>query len=205
MQPIYALALVTSLSTQGTTRINATLPAEHLEVGSTYSIQLDVHFPEAVVASEAGAPKPFLQIDVPPSVKLSGRVLTEFSDLAANEFLAEPYERLLGGPQTKIDFELIAEPKAGETIGLNVVGYVDAGEGSEPYFLRRRLELPVVAGAKAKEAKAENSNWGIDEDLLQIGDKLTGFSLPQADGTMVSIDDMIGEKNLILTTYRAHW
>lgn len=205
MQPLYALALVAGLSGQDSTRISATLPAERLEIGSTYSIQLDIQFPEAVVASKAGAPRPYLQIDVPPSVKLAGKVLTELRELAANELLVHPFERVLSEAKSQIDFELIGEPKAGETIGLNVVAYIEAAEGSKAHFLRRRLELPVAAGAKATESKDRKSDWGMDKDLLQIGDKVPAFSLPQADGTLLDVGGMIGEENLILTTYRAHW
>jgi hypothetical protein len=183
----------------------AYLEVEALEVGGSYEIVVDVHFPEEVVTSKAGVPAPFLQLDVPPSVKLQGRVLTTHEELAANEFIQEPFERLLEESVSMIPFELIAEPAVGETIGLNLVAYVSAGDGSEPYFFRRRLELPVAGAAEAVVAETPKSNWGTDAELLQIGDRVTPFSLPLANGVEVNVAEWLGKKNLILTTYRAHW
>lgn len=205
MHTIAAAILMAALTPPDTTSFQATLPAESLSVGTSYSIQLDIQFPEAVVASAAGAPAPFLQIDVPPSVKLEGRYLTTHKELSKNEFIAEPFERLLKDPQAKIPFELIAEPQPGETIGLNLVAYLSAADGSAPSFVRQRIELPVAAGAKAVPAKEPKSNWGTDKRLLQIGDKLEPFALPMADGSEFQVGELIGKQNLLITTYRAQW
>lgn len=205
MHSLLAAILMTALPPADATTFQATLTAETLEVGSSYSIQLDIQFPKEAVASAAGAPAPFLQIDVPPSVKLLGRTLTTHKELSQNEFVAEPFERLLKDPRAAIPFELIAEPGEGETIGLNLVAYVSLGDGTKPTFVRQRLELPVAPGAKAVPATKPNSNWGTDRRLLQIGDKLEAFALPQADGTAVQVGDRIGKSNLLITTYRAHW
>ena len=57
----------------------------------------------------------------------------------------------------------------------------------------------------AVEVPATTSKWGVDEKLLQIGDKATDFVLPRADGSEVALEPYLGEKNIIVTTYRAHW
>lgn len=199
------LALAAPVLPAEEVRITATLPATELTVGGAHEIRLEIVFPDAVVASEAGVPAPLLQLDVPPSVKLTGRTVTTLKELRNNEFIAEPYERLLEDTQSAITFELVTEPAEGATIGLNVIAYVSAGDGTEPVFMRRRLELPLVAGASATEATEPNSTWGTDEALLQIGDKLEPFALPLADGYELSVAEWIGQSNIILTTYRAHW
>lgn len=200
-----AAALATVTVPQEEVSITARLDATELVVGGSYEVHVEVRFPEAIVASEAGAPAPFLQLDVPASVKLTGRALTTYKELAANEFIAEPYELLLEAETTAIPFELLAAPAPGESLGLNVLAYVSRDDGSEPTFLRRRLELAIAPGAAATEGDPTNSNWGRDEQLLQIGDKLEAFALPDADGIEVDVGEWIGAQKLVLSTYRAHW
>jgi hypothetical protein len=200
-----ALTLVAPVLPADEVRITATLDATEMTVGGAHEIRLEIVFPESVVASEAGVPAPLLQLDVPPSVKLTGKTLTTLKELRANEFIAEPYERLLEDTLSAISFELVSAPAEGATIGLNVIAYVSAGDGSEPVFMRRRLELSLSAGASAVEATEPNSRWGNDKALLQIGDQLQPFKLPLADGYELSIAEWIGQSNIILTTYRAHW
>ena len=200
-----ALTLVAPVLPADEVRITATLDATEMTIGGAHEIRLEIVFPAAVVASEAGVPAPLLQLDLPPSVKLTGKTLTTLKELRANEFIAEPYERLLEDSITAISFELVSAPAEGATLGLNVIAYVSAGDGSEPVFMRRRLELPLVASATATEATEPNSRWGNDDALLQIGDKLESFALPDADGFELNVGEWIGQSNIILTTYRAHW
>ena len=183
--------------------ITATLDATSLEVGVEYEIILEL-YPGEASTSEAGIPAPFLQIDVPPSVKLSGPVLETYTELSRNEFLQEPYERLLKQLPARIGFQLIAPPGPEETIGLNVIAYLEGPDG-EKLFLRRRLELPLTPGAEAVAGDVNDSSWGTDETLLQIGDRAAPFELPRADGTIVALESYLGEKNIIVTTYRAFW
>ncbi|TDJ79882.1 MAG: hypothetical protein E2O39_00225 [Planctomycetota bacterium] len=183
--------------------ITATLDATSLEVGVEYEIILEL-YPGEASTSAAGIPAPFLQIDVPPSVKLSGPVLETYAELSRNEFLQEPYERLLKQFPARIGFRLIAPPGPEETIGLNIVAYLEGPDG-EKTFLRRRLELPLTPGAEAVVGDEHDSSWGTDEKLLQIGDRAALFELPRADGTMVALASYLGEKNIIITTYRAFW
>ena len=182
---------------------SAFIDADELVVGERYEIFLRVKLPENVLASEAGAPAPFLQLDVPPSVRLEGRYLETHDELARNEFLAEPYERLLQDELTKIPFTLVAEPKPDERIGLNVVAYLTAPDQA-PSFFRTRLEQPVAAG-DAERATKKRSTWGVDPDLWQIGDRVRAVSLPDAAGQSVDLGQWIGDKNVIVTTYRAYW
>ncbi len=49
-----------------------------------------------------------------------------------------------------------------------------------------------------------NSKWGKNQ-LLKIGDKAAAFMLPRADGEKVGLKQYRGKKNVIVTTYRAHW
>ncbi|MFT4537836.1 MAG: hypothetical protein ACI841_000082 [Planctomycetota bacterium] len=206
MHPTLLLALALTVGDPSENiQTAAFIEADALEVGGEYEILIEINFPEAVTAGKAGVPAPFLQIDVPPSVRLTGKTLTTHRELARNEFIQEPYERLLKEAVNFIPFELIAEPKPDERIGLNLVAYVSAGDGSEPTFFRRRLELPVRGSVDAVATKKKRSDWGTDKSLLQIGQKMKGLSLPGVDGVQVDLGQWIGKKNLIVSTYRAYW
>ena len=199
-----ACFLAAALSAGSDVQTSAFIDADEIAVGERYEIFLRVRLPESVVASEAGAPAPFLQIDVPPSVRLEGRYLKTKDELARNEFLVEPYERLIKEELTRIPFVLEREPEPGESIGLNVVAYLTA-EGEPPRFFRERLELAVTGGASGQSAARKRSDWGEDERLLQIGDEVTPVALPNAAGESVDLGQWIGKKNVIVTTYRAFW
>ena len=88
-----------------------------------------------------------------------------------------------------------------------MTGYASYTEDGEvhDFFYRKRLELPVKAGADAVEGDSTDSTWGADEELLDIGDKATPFVLPRADGSEFDLQSVLGRKNIIVTTYRAHW
>ena len=184
----------------------AYMDGDSLAVGDTAAFVVEVLFPDGATASESGAPAPFVQFDVPDSVKLGGRYLETYDELAANEFLQEPYERLLEEQPTLVPFTLVAEPEPGATIGINVVAYVRPEGGDDgAFFLRRRLELPLEAGAMAEEGDPRDSSWGVDDTLLQIGDRAPSFELPMANGSTFSFASVLGKKRVLLTTYRAHW
>jgi hypothetical protein len=199
--------LALGLGAQAGVQIEAQLGPDALEVGGTYNILVSVTFDEGVTASKAGAPALFLQLDVPPSVQLTGPYYETHRDLARNEFLQMPFERLLEEDVTKVPFELALEPTEGEFIALNVVGYVRSVEKPKGYFLRRRLRLDLKAGAQSTAATGKRrSGWGLDTDALQIGDKASAFKLPKVDGSgLIDLSEHLGKRNVIVTTYRAFW
>jgi hypothetical protein len=185
--------------------VEATLPAETLAVGEAYDAALRVTLDDGWSAATAGIPAPILQIDVPACVELEGKVLTERRELAKNEFLDAPFERMLETGDNAIRFRLVSQPQAGDVIALNVVAYVREGDDEEAWFIRRRLHLPVEAGATAVEADAGDTTWGGERDTLHVGDAADAFTLPRADGSTISLGDYRGKKNVIVTTYRAFW
>lgn len=185
--------------------VSAELAADELKVGSTYEIVLRVAIADGWSASKAGGPALLLQIDVPPSVKLSGRVLTTYKELRKNEFLQAPFERLLKEREEHIEFQLTQQPEADEHIGLNILTYVTQDPTKDSFFVRRRLIVPVAARAKGAQSPPTDSSWGIDRDLLQIGDVASDFSLPKAFDPPIGLSNYLGQKNIIVTTYRAHW
>jgi len=180
--------------------LSARIEARELAVGQEYEAVLAFAFREGW--SGAGISAPILQIDVPKGLELTGPVLTEYADLAKNEFLQAPFERLLKASPTRIGFRIVKEPAAGATLYLNVLAY--AGEGDDAWFLRRRVALPIVPGATAAAVPADRSDWGV-EKVLQIGDRAAPFTLPRADESKVSLEKLRGKKNVLVTTYRAHW
>ena len=185
-------------------RVNAYLMTDSLEVGKRYELAVEIELADGVSLKDAGIPAPFLQIDVPASIELEGKVLTTYQELSRNEFVQAPYERLLEELPARVAFTLLTEPGANATIGLNVVGYVTAKDGTSS-FLRKRLELPLEPGAAALEISKRASTWGVESALLQIGRPAADFTLPRADGSELSLSHYLGEKNILLVTYRAYW
>ncbi len=186
-------------------RFGASIAAGELEVGQSGEIRVAVDWPASLSASGAGLPAPILQLQVPDCVRLTEQHLTEYRDLARNEFLEQPYERLLQENAATIPFELIAEPAEGDTIGLVLIAYVSGPDGSAKRFVRERIELPVRGGAKSRDGDDADSHWGPADARLQIGDEATPVTLPRADGTELALGDLLGKQNLVVTTYRAHW
>ncbi len=199
-----ASCLVMSEPDANTVQIDASLATDKLTVGQTYQIDLTLTLAEGWTTSKSGIPQAFLQIDVPDSVKLEGKVLTEFRELAKNEYVREPFERLIDPGRTEIGFTLISEPDPGDSLSLNIIAYIKSEDGNDNYFIRRRLELPLHPGAKAKETDATDTAWGI-HDTLVVGEMADEFTLPQYGGSSISLADYRGKKNVIITTYRAHW
>ena len=201
---IMASSLVMSEPAPNTVQIAASLSTNELTVGQTYTIDLTLELAEGWSASESGIPKVFLQIDVPDSVTLAGKVLTGYQELSKNEFVREPFERMIEPGRTEIEFTLTSEPKVGETFSLNIIAYIKSEDGDDNYYIRRRLDLALQPGAQAKETDATNTAWG-SHDTLVVGEKADDFTLPQYGGSSISLADYRGKKNVIITTYRAHW
>ena len=185
--------------------VKARHAADRLEVGKSYEIIVELTVKDGYSASEGGIPGPLLQIDVPDCVKLSGKELKSHRELSRNEFLQEPYERLLSENPARIGFKLTSAPAADDVIALSVLAYVGAESKKEDvHFVRQRLHLAVAGGAEAEPVNHKVSTWG-HEGLLQIGDKADLFTLPKANGETVALADLVGKTNIIVTTYRAHW
>ena len=184
--------------------ISAKLDAENLPVGGPYEILVEFKLADGWSASEAGMPHPILQILVPESAKLEGEALRSQKELSGNEFLRAPYERLIDEQPTRVEFRLTKEPESGESFEFNVLAYVSRSDEDDSWFVRRRLALPLAPGAESKEASSDPSDWGKTK-LLQLGDKAASFILPRADGSKVKLRDYRGKKNVVVTTYRAHW
>lgn len=195
---------VMSEPTKATLELSASLPAGELTIGEEYEIDLSMVLSDGWSASKSGIPQPFLQIEVPDSAQLSGKVLTGYRELARNEFVQEPFERLIDLGTTSIKFTLTEAPKEGEYFALNVIAYIKQSDANEHYYVRRRLHLPLVSGAIATETDASETAWG-EHETLKVGEKADDFTLPQFGGSSISLSDYKGKKNVILTTYRAFW
>jgi len=196
-------------------RVTASLTAPTLVVGQQYEVVVRLEVGDGWSASQAGIPSAILQIDAPASIDLVGKKLTTYDQLKRNEFLEEPWERLMEGSEERVRFTLREEPAEGETIGLNVVAYLAntqpreddaaAEPGPELVFARRRVDLPIAAGAKGETSTASRrSNWGVN-GTLQVGEPAEAFELPRADGTLVSLSGRLGKAPLIVSMQRAFW
>ncbi len=197
-------ASVSAVTPDDTFSVSARIDAGSLETGQEYDIVIDWKVSAGLSPSGAGIPAPILQIDAPGAIRLSGKILREHRELAKNEFLQAPYERLLKESPARIGFKLRKQPGDDESIGLNILAYVGSEESGEAKFVRRRLELQIAPNASATDVDPTNSKWGKNK-LLKIGDKAATFTLPTANGTQLTLKQYRGKKNVIVTTYRAHW
>ena len=184
--------------------VSARIEADELEVGRNHDIVVDIAFKEGFSGSAGGIPGAILQIDVPPSARLTGRVLKTRKEQSRNEYLQEPFERLIKETPAYVEFTLRRPPAKKERFGISVLAYVGTDGGEDAWFVRRRSALPLLPNAKGEVVAPTDSQWG-EEDVLQIGDKAEAFTLPTADGLTVSLDQYVGKKNVIVTTYRAYW
>jgi len=198
------IVLATVAAPDDLVEVSAQIAADRLVVGESYEIVIDISVRDGYSASGAGVPAPLLQIDVPSCVKLKGKVLKGHRELARNEYLQEPFERMLSELPARIGFKLKKKPGPDDVFGLNILAYVGATSGDDAFFVRRRLSLKVAGGAKADVGESGVSTWG-EENLLQLGDEAAPFKLPKADGKKVDLAKYRGEKSVIVTTYRAHW
>lgn len=199
-----AVLLLGADSAEEAVQVSARLVGSSLEVGGHYEIELGFDVSEGWSASESGMAHAILQIDVPKSVKLDGEVLKGQKELSKNEYLQAPYERLIEENPTRVGFRVKREPEAGERFRFNVLAYVSREGEEDSWLVRRRLELDLSGQAEGVVVSAERSDWGRGR-LLQIGDKASAFTLPRADGSKVSLRGFRGKKNVVVSTYRAHW
>lgn len=199
-----AVVLLGADSAEEAVHVSARLVGSSLEVGGHYEIEVGFDVSDGWSASEAGMPHAILQIEVPKAAKLDGEVLRTQGELSKNEYLQAPYELLMEENPTRVGFTLKREPEAGERFSFNVLAYVSREGEEDSWFVRRRLELDLSGQAEGVVVSAERSDWGRGR-LLQLGDKASAFTLPRADGSKVSLRGFRGKKNVVVSTYRAHW
>lgn len=189
---------------QNEIQVEARLAADELVAGNSYAIELSINLGEST-AEVSGISGFILQLDVPEAIQLEGRHLQTYRELARNEFLEEPYERLLKETEARIPFKYVGSQEDRPALGLNLVGYLSSSDGERDVFLRRRLELPVVPRARSVAGSGQNSRWGTNKQLLQIGDSAPSFILPALGGESLDLSQYLGKKNVLVTTYRAFW
>jgi hypothetical protein len=185
-------------------KVSAKLPARKLKVGGEYEFVVKFAARKGFSSKKSAISRPILQIDVPDSVELVGKVLTDQKELAKNEFLMAPFERLMTDDSERVKFRLIADPKPGDHFGINIVGYIKKKKSGPSHFVRRRLELPVEAKARGEIVPPTTSDWKSPSHV-QIGETAPLFDLPRANGSILKLADFIGKGNVLVITYRAFW
>lgn len=191
------------------------VPSGSTPTQATLSIELE----EGLSGTDAGIPGFIVQLDPPAGLELVGEPVVKFEDLRDNEFLMEPWERIVEAGESRIEFKVTPEMAASATLGINVIGYVASDRGPEKggkeVFLRRRFELDLRGGAMAVLGDPMDSSWGPFESLpkeqqpLIIGDKAPDFVGPtltaRGVGEDASLAAINGNGPLVLATYRGHW
>lgn len=208
MSILATLACLTAATTppmDAPLRLSAQMPAQ-IAPGEPVEIRIEVAPGDGVDASAAGLPRPILQVQVPEGVNLAGRELSD-AEQARNEFLYAPYESMIevGEHTLSLTIDDSLDPDA--TLGINLIAYVRRRGDDGARFVRRRVDLPLRAGASASsDEPATNSEWGPPGfETLAIGDTVPDLELPRADGSIVRLRDLLSAGDVIVTTYRAFW
>ena len=205
MSPVLIVAgLLLAAPPSNVVRVSAKIAADALEVGQTYELVISVNLRPGWSASDSGIAQPLLQISLPDSVEPTQPVMTSYQQLSQNEFLSAPFERMVTGKTERVEFKLLRQPSPEDRIAFSILAYVGQKDSDDAWFVRKRYEVAIEPGAKARKASTDVSDWGIGDEL-QIGDKAAAFELPQADGSIVSLAKYLGKKNIVITTYRAFW
>ena len=198
----FGLALLAAAPPADVLRVSAELGTDRLEAGHTYTAT--VHVSYAGGWSSGNQPPPLVQIDYPPGVRPNSAILTGRA-LAKNGFVDEPFEYAPTDGVVRINFAVDRPLTGDDALEFNVLAYLTAENEADAWFVRRRFRLPLRPDATAEPIEATSSNWGPG-GLLQIGDKIDPeLTLPTAAGEKVRLGDVLGKRNLILTTYRAFW
>ncbi len=192
---------------------SALLDVEDLSPGETYAVRLMLEVSGEIQPlfqwedpRKAGElRRPILQIEAPDCVRLLGEAPTQLTtpgDLQES-YLRMPFGRRLLEKNTDIEFELASKPQDGDTLGLNIVTYLESDEEPEQArFVRLRIDLPLKSGAQARGLPASSSRWA-EATTLALGDKAPAFDLQDArDGKKVSLQDVLQKKRALVMAYR---
>ena len=165
---------------------SARIAATTLEVGAQYEIVLTLELEGQINPlytweegyQPGGLRRPLVQIDAPAPVTLLGGAPNELltpDDFQAS-FLRAPHGLRAKGKQVRIPFRLESAPKPKDSIGINVIVYLGQDTRREARFVRRRIELPLRAGAESAAEQEGDGSWGPD-GVLAIGDDAPDFEL----------------------------
>ena len=66
-------------------------------------------------------------------------------------------------------------------------------------------KFPADVKEKIARATKELGESGIMEKVLNVGDIMPPFNLPNTSGEIVSSDDLLENGNLVVTFYRGLW
>ncbi|NOX58142.1 MAG: hypothetical protein GXP29_04700 [Planctomycetes bacterium] len=203
MMTSFVCALTLGLATPVDVTISAKINADCSATGDPCSIELRYDVSTGASLTTAGLATPLIQIEIPDSVQLVGKVLDSHKELSKNEFLHAPFELAMDSNPATIEFKIIGEPKTSDRIAINFIAYAK-GKADENTFIRKRIAIPVKAGGIGAEVAVGDGGWGKN-GFLKIGDKVEAIELPRADGSVLKFSDHLGKSNVVITTYRAHW
>ncbi len=195
--------LLTSTAPADVLSATATIKGE-LKPGASARLVVEIKTKEGWSLTNAGIPNAIIQMDTPACAELKGERAKSKKQLSRTGFMRHPDERLAEGPATTFEFELKKAPGPDDHFFINVLAYASPPDGADAWFIRRRIAIPVRESAVSSIVDASPSDWGVDNDL-QLGDKAPLMKLPKADGTLVDLAEHLGKKNIVITTYRAHW
>ena len=65
--------------------------------------------------------------------------------------------------------------------------------------------IPEETRAVMGKAVQDIRESGIMDGVINVGDSLPEFTLPNTDGASVNSADLLSKGNLVVTIYRGHW
>jgi hypothetical protein len=175
-----------------------------LKPGETARLIVEIESRKGWSLTQAGIPNAIIQIDAADCTELKGDRAKTQKALSRAGFLRHPEERFADGAKTEFEFDVKKTPGADDQFAINVLAYASPPDGANAWFIRRRIAIPIARGAVSRDISPTPSDWGVDDDL-QLGDKAPLMKLPRADGSLVNLAEYLGKKNIVITTYRAHW
>ena len=181
---------------------SASLPAERIEVGGTYTIDVIAEANEAKGYRLAGLtrkPVPFLlQMKVPASIELTP------AKVQKGEHIRAPHEVPVENGRRQVEFRVKSPVGPDDAVVINLVGYVETAAKDQAWLVRRRGQVTIRPGATLIPEPADRNDWH-DASNLTIGARAVPFKLPDKDGKIYDLEQDLGRKNIILITYRAFW
>lgn len=195
---------------EGAFSVTATMPDE-LVVGEETALRLTVEQPGEIMTEfwwvrtrvEGEIRRPMLLVEHHDKVELSGAPPEEMvtPDDFQVTYLRMPYGRRILAKETEVAFTLTAEPGPDDVLALNVITYLEGDAPRDARFVRRRVELPLRAGATAAGAPSDVSRWGEGE-TLSIGDVAPDFELPDLVGRKKSLSSLLDDRRVLILAYR---
>ncbi len=150
----------------------------------------------------SGVPKAIVQLDTLPEIHVLGEEAETLDELLRTSFLNKPHELLVSETPVEVPLRDLAPAERGG-FEFHVVSYARPvpSSTSKPRLFRQRYHVSWHDAARAIQIDSLSNSWNAGR--LAIGDEASTFELPSASGDPVTLEDLLGQGPVVLTTYRS--